>query len=74
MPPYTKKDRVIADLEEKIRSHVYPVGTKLPSGSELCEIYDVSMQTVRDATNYLKAIGLVDGVSGSGIYVKSDGK
>lgn len=69
--PLTKKDRMRADLIAKIKNGTYPVGTKLPSGRELCEIYGVSTMTVRVVTDYLRTVGYVKGIAGSGIWVTS---
>ncbi|MFG1674382.1 GntR family transcriptional regulator [Micromonospora sp. NPDC049282] len=69
MPAYTKKQRLIDTLTERIESGGYPPGAKLPSGTELCAEFDVSRQVVRSAVE-LKARGLVEGAPGAGVFVR----
>lgn len=47
-------------------------GGRLPSNAELRQRYDVANQTVQNAINALKADGLVYGVPGRGVFVRSD--
>ncbi|MDG4833078.1 winged helix-turn-helix domain-containing protein [Solwaraspora sp. WMMD1047] len=70
MPAYTKKQKLIDALTQRIQSGTYPPGTKLPSGTELCAEFDVSRQVVRAAIDWLKARGLVDGAPGAGVFVR----
>ena len=72
MPAYTRKQQIIDDLERKIKSGELLPGAKLPSAAQLCKQYEVSRMTVRLAIDYLKAVRLVVGVPGSGIYVRGD--
>lgn len=67
---YTKTERLFAALVARIESGEFPPGSKLPSGSELCAEYDVSMQVVRRVTDRLKDRGVIEGVAGSGWYVR----
>jgi len=62
----------VADLlQHAIRSGVYPVGTKLPSGKALGRMYGVSQAVIREATERLRAKGLIDSRQGSGCTVKA---
>lgn len=70
MPAYTKTERLFAALTSRINSGEFPPGSKLPSGRELCEEYAVSMQVVRRVIDRLKDRGIVEGVAGSGYYVR----
>lgn len=69
MPPYTKVDRLQAAILRRIESGEFRPGDKLPSGSQLCAQYTVSMQVVRTVMDRLKTRGVVVGVPGSGYYV-----
>ncbi|HEX7039632.1 MAG TPA: GntR family transcriptional regulator [Trueperaceae bacterium] len=61
------------EVESVLRSQVTSgrraVGSKLPTESELCEIFDVSRDTVRKALRSLKELGLVKAVPGVGTMV-----
>ena len=60
--------RQLADaLRADIASGRYPVGGQLPPEFELCEIYDVSRHTARDALRLLFEAGLVERRRGVGI-------
>lgn len=62
----------VADLlQHAICSGVYPVGTKLPSGKALGQMYGVSQAVIREATERLRSIGLIDSRQGSGCTVKA---
>lgn len=60
----------IADeLRERIQRGDYPIGGRLPSGSDLMQQYGVARQTVQNAVDQLRAEGLVRGVAGRGWHV-----
>lgn len=69
MSAYSKVERVIAALTRRIEQGEFQPGQRLPSGRELAAEYDVSMMTIRTATERLKASGVIVGVPGSGYYV-----
>ncbi len=56
-------------LEVQISTAVLGVGAALPSERELCEIYSVSRNTVRQAMRNLQAKGLISRLPGKGSYV-----
>jgi len=56
-------------LRRQIKAGQLPVHTKLPSERELCEQYDVSRITVRQALSQLAHEGLVRSIAGKGTYV-----
>lgn len=58
-------------LMQKIESHEYRVGDKIPSELELSKLFHVNRHTVRQAIAKLASIGLVTTVKGLGSYVKS---
>jgi DNA-binding GntR family transcriptional regulator len=68
--PYSKADRLQEALLKRIELGEFPPGSKLPSWAELGEQYDVSAQTVRTVMERLKFLGVVEGVPGSGTFVK----
>jgi DNA-binding GntR family transcriptional regulator len=58
------------DLRAKIRSGYYPVGSKLPSISELQEEYQVSgLNTIRAAQQLLAGEQMVEAQQGVGVFV-----
>lgn len=64
--------QIIADeLISDILAGNYPVGAMMPTEHELCERFDVSRYTVREALRQLREIGLVSMRRGSGTVVLS---
>lgn len=57
------------ELSEKIMSGALPEGTLLPSEREMCEIYNVSRTTVRQALQNLSQKGCIRIVHGKGTVV-----
>ncbi len=64
--------RIVDDLRRSIALGEIVPGAKLPSNAELKRRYDVASQTAQNAVNALKAEGLVYGVAGKGVFVRSD--
>lgn len=63
--------RQIADrIAAEIHDGTYRPNARLPSESELCERYDVSRRTIRDAYAILLDKGLVVTSPGKGTYVR----
>ncbi|MDN3558014.1 FadR/GntR family transcriptional regulator [Halomonas maura] len=60
---------VVEQLERRIASGEVPVGSKLPTESELCEAFGVSRTVVREAITHLKSLGLVETRRGVGTTV-----
>jgi GntR family transcriptional regulator len=56
-------------IMEQIKTGVFKVNDKLPSERELCEIYDISRSTVRQAMSELQRAGCVKTEHGRGNYV-----
>lgn len=64
--------QVIADdLMADIAAEKFPVGSMLPTEMELCQRYDVSRYTVREALRQLRELGMVAMRRGSGTRVLS---
>lgn len=67
--PKTITQQVNTVLRERIRDHIYPPGSRLPSESLLCSEFRVSRATVRTALTRLASEGLVIRKQGDGTYV-----
>lgn len=64
--------KVADTLSKSIAAHKYAVGERLPSERELAAKFKVSRPIIREAIFALEAEGLVEGRTGSGVYVKSN--
>ncbi len=65
-PPYLR----IADvLRERIASHEWAPGDRLPSRAELAQVYGVGDNVIRRAQETLISLGTLEGRAGSGTYV-----
>lgn len=62
-------ETIYQDLFEKIRKQEYSPGQSLPSERDLCQIYDVSLITVRKALELLEQDGVVIKHRGKGSLV-----
>ncbi|MAF50203.1 MAG: GntR family transcriptional regulator [Rhodospirillaceae bacterium] len=58
-------------LIKEIAGGQYPIGSRLPTEHELCDQYNISRHTVREALRRLKELGLVSRRQGSGTVVES---
>lgn len=71
--PLQRSARLADQLYEKMVSQIVagslPIGERLPSESQLCEIFGVSRPVVREAIFRLQADGLVVTRHGAGTYV-----
>lgn len=63
--------QVFEDLKSKIRSNELEKGAKVSSERELCELYQVSRITVRQALDLLEKEGLIFTVAGIGTFIES---
>lgn len=66
VPPYMQ---VANALRERIQSGQIPPGRRIPSLVELEAEFGVARDTLRKAVKVLKDEGLVETVSGMGVYV-----
>jgi DNA-binding FadR family transcriptional regulator len=64
-------DQVIARLRQQIVSGAWPVGSRIPTETELVEQLGVARNTVREAVRALAHTGLLDIRHGSGSYVRA---
>jgi len=65
----TLTSRVADTLIQRIGKGAYPVGSKLPSGRLLAEEFSVSAAVIREATESLRAKGLIESRQGSGCVI-----
>ncbi|WP_268874549.1 GntR family transcriptional regulator [Chitinasiproducens palmae] len=65
--------RVVAALRAEILSGAHPVGGLLPTEHALCERFEISRHTVREALRELRADGLIASRRGSGSTVINAG-
>ncbi|MDV6261169.1 FadR/GntR family transcriptional regulator [Rhodococcoides yunnanense] len=61
--------QVTAQLRDEITSQRWPVGTRIPTEPELCEITGTGRNTVREAVQALVHAGMVERRQGSGTFV-----
>ena len=66
VPPYRQ---IADDIRRKIEDGTIPPGRRIPSIVEMEQEYEVARDTLRKATKLLKDEGLVETVTGMGIYV-----
>lgn len=64
-----KYRQIADDLRAKISDGTYPVGTELPSTSQLMATYDVSVTVARAAIKELQNEGIAQGQPGKAVYV-----
>ncbi|WP_415974319.1 FadR/GntR family transcriptional regulator [Rhodococcus sp. 077-4] len=61
--------QVTAQLRDEITSQRWPVGTRIPTEPELCELTGTGRNTVREAVQALVHAGMVERRQGSGTFV-----
>lgn len=68
-PSYMQIQNYIFD---KIKSGEYPLGSKIPSETELAELFSVSRVTANKAIKEMSVMGVLERVRGRGTFVCSD--
>jgi GntR family transcriptional repressor for pyruvate dehydrogenase complex len=68
--PSRLADQLYGQILDRIVSGALPEGEKLPSESQLCELYSVSRPVVREALSRLQADRVVISRHGSGTFVQ----
>ncbi|MEU0549543.1 winged helix-turn-helix domain-containing protein [Micromonospora sp. NPDC005979] len=61
---------IAADIAARIKAGEYEPGTKLPSYTQLANLYSVSFSTAARAVALLRDRGIVVGAPGRGVYVQ----
>lgn len=70
MPRRMSYRHIADDIAARIATGEYPPESKIPSYSQLSELYSVSVATVQRALLVLHARGVVYGEPGRGVYVQ----
>ena len=65
----TLSQTIVYELQKGILKKEFQPGDKLPSESELCDLFGVSRTALREALQVLSSKGLIRIKKGSGIYV-----
>ncbi len=63
-------EQIYGQLREKIISGELRPGDQLPTETELCQMYQVSRTSVRQALGKLSSLGLVEAKVGGGTFIK----
>lgn len=71
MVPKRLYERVAQALAREVMSGQYPIGGRMPSERDLAARFEVSRPTIREAMIALEVDGLVEVITGSGVYVIS---
>ena len=66
--------QVSDELEHMIEAGEYAVGQRIPTESELMEMFSVSRNTLREAVQSLTSAGVLEVRQGDGTYVISDSR
>jgi len=66
-----KYEQLQAELQNQIENGTFQPGDKLPSENELCSLYSVSRNVVRQALRNLESQGLTETVKGVGTFCRS---
>jgi GntR family transcriptional regulator len=69
MDESTRYREIAADLQRKLDAGTPPPGEKLPSDAQLCDEYDASRNTVREAVRLLVTRGVLEKQAGKGTFV-----
>ncbi|WP_186426531.1 FadR/GntR family transcriptional regulator [Cupriavidus metallidurans] len=69
--PITLTERVIQQLRGEIADGTFPVGARLPTGKQLAERYGVSAAVIREVTEHLRSLGMIESRQGLGSTVRS---
>ncbi len=57
---YSLSQQVADQLESRIADGVYAVGEKIPTETELAEMFDVSRNTLREVIQCLTSVGILE--------------
>ncbi|WP_243711006.1 GntR family transcriptional regulator [Actinomadura sp. KC216] len=61
--------QIAAVITARIKDGTYPPNRQIPSEAAICDEFDVSRKTAREAVRALREAGLVRTVRGKGTYV-----
>jgi DNA-binding FadR family transcriptional regulator len=66
-----RAEAIAHDLRTMIMNNTLAIGQKLPTESMLCQQYDVSRTTLREAIQMLRSAGMLDVTPGRGSFVRA---
>lgn len=69
-PLGTTWQRIARDIANRILSGETPVGTKIASHQQLIQRHGASLGTIKRALEHLQDAGVLQGVQGSGVFVR----
>lgn len=69
MPRPKDYERIVGSITDQIYSGALQPGQRLPTYRQLAEDYEVSVTTLQTALRLLRALGLVEGQQGKGMWV-----
>lgn len=61
----------VRELRSRIASGEWPVGSRIPTEPELCELLGVGRSTVREATRALATLGMLEPLTARGTFVRA---
>ena len=67
----SRYEQIAIDLARRIARGEFSVGQKLSGRSLLAGTYNVSPETIRRSIALLQNIGVVESITGSGVFIKS---
>lgn len=67
-------DEVADALRQRLASGEFKPGDRLPTGSELASMFNVSLAVIREAMSRLRHDGIIDTVQGAGAFVTGTDK
>ncbi len=73
MQSKSKCDLIVDDILSKIVNRVYSAGDRLPTESELCDLYEVSRVTIRESLKKLEIMDVISIQQGRGTFIKEIG-
>ena len=65
-----KSDCIAEQILTAIHGGIYQMGDKLPSEQEMAEKTGTSRASVREALSALRLAGIVESITGNGIYIR----
>ena len=71
---HSAAELVIAGIKEQILSHALKPGDQLPNEYELCELFNVSRGSLREAIKILATMGILELRPGIGTFVSNGNK
>jgi GntR family transcriptional regulator len=71
-PPTPRYQKLLSELVLRVQSGLYPVGSLLPTEHQLCDEFQLSRFTVREALRRMAEMGMVERLTRQGTRVVSE--